>query len=320
MDIGSVVLGDRGGAGTVTTRPAGSPSSWEEPSGAPVVVGVDGSLGVLTAVSWAAAEAARRGAELHLVHVRGAEAEPGDDPRARLHRAWGTAAAVAPHVGVTVVRESGRAGPALVDHAAGAALLVVGGRRRTDAAAPGDGTLAHLLAHAGRPLVVVPPRRTGAWSSTPSARPVLVGLTGGPGDARALDLAARTARRRRVPLLAVGEAGADDGVVPDLRARARLHGARWVGSSGDLVGTLRVAGRRAQLLVLSAPLPGAESGGCGSSGVEGLPSRSPCAVMVVPLPRTSPAPIPRDPTPHRRTAGGDPHEHQRPSLVEPAGI
>lgn len=348
MDSGPSTVGGAAGfdhSAAPTDRPARSAAVRVDRASDRVVVGVDGSLGVLTAVSWAAAEAAHRGADLHLVQARPAGDERTEDARSSLHRALGTAAAVAPDVAVTVVGETGCAGSVLVDHAVGATLLVVGGRRLTDTGPSGDGTVAHLLGRAPCPLIVVPPRQTGAWASTPSARPVLVGVDGGPGDGRAMDLALDTAHRRRVPLCAVGAGhpAAGAGEMATLRERARAHGAQWIEVTGELAGALRVAGQRAQLIVLSAR---ASSAGAdrdhGPSSMGELLSRSPCAVMVtspggsrpaspragrarsdVPAGSSSPpstaSSSSRLPLPYLAD-GGAPHDRQRPRLVEPAHV
>lgn len=322
-----------------------------------VVVGVDGSLGVLNAVSWAAAEAARRGAALDLVHVTTGGRAPG---HAVLHRALGTAAAVAPGVAMTTVttpaREPGAAGPGLLAHAAGAGLLVVGGRRRADGGPSGDRTVSHLLAHARCPVVVVPPRRTGAWASTPSRRPVVAGVTAPDHDAaddvleRELALALDTARCRRAPLLVWGRrnAAVDDGA-RSLAGRAAALGVRRFALTEDLVGTLRRAGQRAQLIVLGPPPePTTGTSTRHDALVDDLVARSPCPVVVAPrlvgpvtgrdrgAPATAPsstatsstAPSSTTASPratHRLsplspTDGGVVHGYEWPDLVEPAGV
>lgn len=93
-----------------------------------VVVGVDGSSSALAAVTWAAAEPARRDAELQLVEVPG---------------------------------------PSLVSHAAGAALLVVGSNGPGGPIPLSVGrVLGEVTSRAGCPAVVVPGRRAGSSSTS----------------------------------------------------------------------------------------------------------------------------------------------------------
>ncbi|MDD7941551.1 universal stress protein [Actinomycetospora lutea] len=251
----------------VTASVVPSPLVPRTRSQGPVVVGVDGSLGVLTAVSWAACEAARRGVGLHLVHVgAGGEQGAGRGPTV-LRRARHTAAAVAPDLSVSVARPEGAAGPALAALSARADRLVVGGRRPgDDPRATRDHTLASVLASARCPVVVVPPRRTGAWASTPSARPVVAMLRGTAGDARVLALAADAARRHRVALLRA---------VPRTLRPATAVGAPDPVVWDDLAGVRRLA-LGAQLLVVG------EVGPRSADEMHGLLRRGPCAVMVAP--------------------------------------
>lgn len=252
----------------------------------PVVVGVDGSLGGLKAVSWAAAEAARCGAALELVHVARAGDEPIGRRRAALHRALGAAAAVAPRVAMNMVREPGAAGRGLLAQAAHASLLVVGGRRRPACGPSGDRTVADLLGHAPCPVVVVPPRRTGTWASTPSARPVLVGFTEDT-DAAAveniLELGLDAARRRGVSLVVWSEENpaSDQRGLEALAHRARAGGAQRFETTMDLASALRDVGQRAQLIVLGPqPAPCANTPAHSPLRVDDLVGLSPCAVMV----------------------------------------
>jgi len=225
-----------------------------------VVVGVDGSLGVLAAVSWAAAEASRRGARLHLVEVPPAAVGATDAHRsAPLRRARGVASAVAPGIAISAEPLVGAVGPALRARARDADLLVIGSRRHTEPAIAPDGTTPFLLAGAACPTVVVPARWAGSWASTPSARPVVVGLAGTAGDRGVQELAARVVRRLGVELISVWP-------------RRRCSRDREDGGA-DLTEALLDVGRWAQLIVVS------------SSRVvrlERLLPRSPCAVMLPP--------------------------------------
>lgn len=182
-----------------------------------VVVGVDGSLSVLGAVGWAAAEAARRRLPLNLVHVLPwTTGSSLDRTRIRyghagasLHRARKAVTAVAPGVPVTTATVNGTVGPALVSYAAHARLLVVGSHRPGDpmSQAPNQ-IVGEVTAHAECPAVVVPPKWTGSWASTPSTRPVLVGVDGSLAGERALAFATDAAMRLGVSLVPL-TAGAD---------------------------------------------------------------------------------------------------------------
>lgn len=94
-----------------------------------ILVGVDGSPGADIAVRFAFAEAARRKAPLHAVHASDAP-----DAAQRLHGRLGARAASYPNVPVTEHVVPGAAGAALLDAAAGAALLVLGSRGHDEAA------------------------------------------------------------------------------------------------------------------------------------------------------------------------------------------
>ena len=225
---------------------------------AEVVVGVDGSLGVLAAVSWAAAEAARRGARLHLVEIRSTGVE---DARrsAPLRRARAVAAAVAPGNPVSAESLTGAVGPVLRACARDADLLVIGSRRHADPSTVPDGTTSFLLAGAACPTVVVPARWAGSWASTPSARPVVVGLAGTPQDPCVQTLAGQVVRRFGVELISVWP-------------RRRCSRDRE-DDGADLTEALLDVGRWAQLIVVS-PSPVVQ--------MDRLLQRSPCAVMLPP--------------------------------------
>jgi nucleotide-binding universal stress UspA family protein len=233
-----------------------------------VVVGVDRSLGVLAAVSWAAAEAARRGARLHLVEVRPAGEGTTDAHRsAPLRRARAVATAVAPGVAISAESLAGAVGPALRAQARDADLLVIGSRRQTDPSTARDGTTPFLLAGAACPTVVVPARWAGSWASTPSARPVVVGLAGTPDDRGVQELAARVVRRLGIELISVWP-------------RRRCSRDREDGDA-DLTEALLDVGRWAQLIVVRPSR---------LVQLERLLRRSPCAVVLPP----SDVPVPRE--------------------------
>jgi nucleotide-binding universal stress UspA family protein len=174
-----------------------------DPPERPVIVGVDGSECGLAAVRWAAHEAARRKAPLHMVHAatylgrRGTSgAQPVELTRAR--HILGQAFTVARHTehdlpASTEVVPDDPVGTLL--HAAKASQLVVVGSSTTGAAdelvlAP---VAAGLAARSPEPVVVVPRRRSG----TPAGRPVTAVLgIGDPEDDEAVAAFALAAARR----------------------------------------------------------------------------------------------------------------------------
>jgi len=275
--------------------PRGGPVSSEG-----VVVGVDGTLGVLAAVSWAAAEADRRRVPLHLVEVRPATTEITDARGApTLRRARAVASAVAPTIAIHAVSLVGATGPTLRARARDAELLVLGCRRPTDPSSEPDGTTRFLLARAACPTAFVPARWAGSWASTPSARPVVVGLAGTPDDRVVHDLAARTARHLGVDLISV-------------RPRSRCPDGQDGAPAGAAVAALLDVGRRAQLIVVAGPTPLDHNLRDGRLvELEELLRRSPCAVALPPGPgayrrpadqhagRAAPRPA-RHPVPTRR--------------------
>lgn len=175
-----------------------------------VVVGVDGSASARAAVAWAAAAAGRRGATLHLVEVLPPGADPTiegtDQPgtphgraRAQLTRARQIARTTSPGLDVTMHTRTGRVGPALVDHAAEASMLVVGSNGPGGPIPLSLGSiLGDVTRHCACPVVLVPAAVRA--SAAPTAGPVLVALEDGPDGDRALVFAADVAERREVGL------------------------------------------------------------------------------------------------------------------------
>ncbi|WP_088994744.1 universal stress protein [Micromonospora echinaurantiaca] len=181
-------------------------------SGAPVVVGVDGSAAALDAVRVAAREAEYRQRPLRIVHafiwplmntplgpVPGGPADGGLRNQAERYvdEAMAEAAKVAPEVRVTGAVVDGAATPVLLDESRDAALVVLGHR--------GLGGFAGLLigsvtvqvsARAQSPVLVVrgEPRADG---------PVVVGVDGSDLSTEAVGFAFEEASRRGAPLVAV---------------------------------------------------------------------------------------------------------------------
>lgn len=178
----------------------------------PVVVGVDGSETGLKAVGWAAAEAARHGVPLHLLHAAAGEQEASDVISAAAERAREFAPAV--RLSSEVSHED--AASALLDRGRNAFALVLGDR--------GLGGLSGLLlgsvslavaARADCPVVVV--RGTPEhWAARFGC--VVVGVEDGKGSGTAVDFALREAHARRCRLVAVHAWSAPSGACATPRA------------------------------------------------------------------------------------------------------
>ncbi|UYP19786.1 universal stress protein [Rhodococcus sp. Z13] len=181
-----------------------------------LTVGVDGSPASERAVRWAAATAAGRGLDLHLVHA--VDFAPSgwtklpffrpsqvfewseDEATALLTAAAETALAVAPDVEIT--RELALTGSAkwLVELSRRARMLVLGatGSSKLGEALLGS-TPVSVAGHAECPVVVV----RGPESPVPDDRPVVVGIDGSPGSRKAVEAAFEEAAWRGVDLVAV---------------------------------------------------------------------------------------------------------------------
>lgn len=181
-----------------------------------VVVGVDGSPDALRAVRWAAAEAARRHAALHLVssYVWAQDRMPGlpglspnaagDHLRAAAENAATEAAAVATETlpASAVDREVvvGFAAAVLVDRSRDAELVVVGSRGLGRISSVFAGSTAVATAtHAACPTVIV----RGAEHAGGPVGPVVVGIDGTLTSEAAIAFAFDAAAARRAPLVAV---------------------------------------------------------------------------------------------------------------------
>jgi nucleotide-binding universal stress UspA family protein len=294
--MGSAVIRGGGFARAQELRRADGAAEW--PAWAGVVVGVDDSVGVLSAVAWAGAEAARRGVGLHLVQVlpaSGASETDAEAVRARalLHRAMGAVGTAVPDVAVSIATVEGHVGPALVSYAAAAPLLVVGSHGRSIPLSAGR-AVSHITAHARCPVVVVPPKWAGAWPSTPSPRPVVVGVDGSDEGERALVFAAESAHRLGVDLIALtagdrGRVMQADGSrrgligahLADCRARrpGLSIGTRLVGDKP--AEALLDAARQAQLVVVGSRGCGAAANALLGSTSQALLRDGPCAVAVL---------------------------------------
>ncbi|MEU4445241.1 universal stress protein [Actinosynnema sp. NPDC050801] len=179
---------------------------------APIVVGVDGSASALTAVKWAAEEAARHRVPLKLVHafllptrgypeivLTGHEVREAFEQQARqwLDEAAAVAGETAPGVEVEASVVIDRPAAALIAASRGARLVVLGSRGLGGFSGLLVGSVAvALAAHGESPAVVVRDgvRRDG---------PVVVGVDGSPASEEAVAFAFAEASLLGAPLTAV---------------------------------------------------------------------------------------------------------------------
>lgn len=174
-----------------------------------VLAGADGSEHASHAVAWAAAEAARLGAELRLLAVQ----EPWGDPHRitaelqaaqtasyeqALTEAQTIAREVAGNLQIRIVLRPGRAAEVLSEEAAGAYALVVGSRGRGGFSGMVLGsTSLRLTTRTGVPVIVVPDLREVQREG------VVVGLDGLQPSDHALGFAFAQARSRGTSLTAI---------------------------------------------------------------------------------------------------------------------
>ncbi|MET7380599.1 universal stress protein [Streptomyces sp. NPDC005526] len=213
----------------------------------PVVAGLDGSREGLAAAHWAAREALRRGLPLRLVHAweglpdRDAAAGlpevrvPQFQARRVLRAAADQLSELYPQLQIVAEQVRKQPGPALLDEAEHAELLVLGSQGLGSVGGFVAGSVAmSTVAHADRPVVLVRaeetaesehlPDGTGKPSARTPARDVAVAVdVGGPCDAL-LEFAFRAAELRRAPLRVVHawHVPLTEGL-PDAGHRARIR-------------------------------------------------------------------------------------------------
>ena len=284
----------------------------------PVVVGVDGSGSAYRAVEWAAAEAARRGAELRLVRafswttserpVRdgGRVAQYRDEllkfARSQVARAARIAADVRPEVETTTQVAIGAPIEVLGSEARRAQLLVLGDRGLGGLAGLLLGSVAvGLAAHGACPVVIVRGERAGAGNDE---SPVVVGIDDSPISEAALAFAFDAAAARGVGLVVVhawSPTAIDDALAPvmdwdaataeeDALLAERLAGwerkhpevavRRTVVRNGA-VRSLVAASREAQLVVVGSRGRGNATGLLLGSVSHGVLHASHCPVAIV---------------------------------------
>ena len=219
-------------------------------SSLPIIVGVDGSPASRVAVDWAARDAARRGADLKLVHVLVPPAvmafpevpmPPGfmewqdEDGRRLLDSAVKTVEEVGAQVEVSTDMVSGPAVPVLADLSSSAQMIVVGSRGHGALARGLLGSISTGLAHhAHCPVAII--HDEDPLMPHPSKAPVVVGVDGSPASENAVAIAFEQASFRGVDLLAV-HAWSDTGVF-------EFPGADWstLQAAGEQTLSERLAG------------------------------------------------------------------------------
>ncbi len=172
-----------------------------------VVVGVDGSSNCVSAVDFAAAEAAMRDLPLSIVHVResdpwrlvGQREDPPIDPDRVLREACRRAADRYPSLTVSATALDGHPASVLIELSADAQLTVVGSRGRGGFLGLAAGSVCIQLAGRGRGPVVV---SRGTWTGHVSD-PVVVGIDAAAPARDAIDFAFTEAALRGVSLEAV---------------------------------------------------------------------------------------------------------------------
>jgi nucleotide-binding universal stress UspA family protein len=203
----------------MNARPAASEQIDQHRHGRPdipVVVGVDGSTSALVVTEWAADEAVRRGARLHVVHadywptVRMPAGhypiefqQPLLEHSQRLLRsAVRTAQQRQPDLAVSSALVTTTPVDLLVSESCQAQLVVLGARGLGGFAGLLAGSVAvGVVSHARCPVAVV--RGRSADAAPPTEGPVVVGLDGSPHSTPALRYAFDAAGRLGAPLLAL---------------------------------------------------------------------------------------------------------------------
>jgi nucleotide-binding universal stress UspA family protein len=219
-------------------------------SSLPIIVGVDGSPASRVAVDWAARDAARRGADLKLVHVLVPPAvmafpevpmPPGfmewqdEEGRRLLDSAVKTVEEAGAQVEVSTDMVSGPAVPVLADLSSSAQMIVVGCRGHGALARGLLGSISTGLAHhAHCPVAII--HDEDPLMPHPSKAPVVVGVDGSPASENAVAIAFEQASFRGVDLLAV-HAWSDTGVF-------EFPGADWstLQAAGEQTLSERLAG------------------------------------------------------------------------------
>jgi len=303
----------------MTSRPRDIPTI---PTGS-IVVGVDGSVGALAAVRWAAQQASCERRPVVLVHGLDVDTVTAGDSRAvdairmldylwrdgleALEKGREVASAVDPDLAVTTEIVGVDARHLLLDLGERAAMVIVGSRGRGPVRSLLLGSVSVALSrHAAGPLVIVRPHHEGLVR-----RGIVVGTDATAASSAAVEFAYRLASERDLPLTvlhllpepAILYAAAYGVYVPppdlvDVDAERAVLAESLAGlgekfpdvhtnvrlERGGTVAALVEASRKADVLVV-----GAHHGGRGSelwpgSVATGVVERAGCPVAVVPQP------------------------------------
>lgn len=185
----------------------------------PVLVGIDGSEAANEALRWAAVDAVRHSAPLHIVYAIGAPMDFGPGIGSfqidyDVYRKEGAVAVAAAREFATAAAEpigeldistfvvDAPPIPVLVDRSKDARMLVVGTRGLGAFRRDLLGSVSTAVAqHAHCPVAVIP--ESDRYKSRRARGPVLVGVDGSPSSTRAIDVGFDEACHREVPLRAV---------------------------------------------------------------------------------------------------------------------
>lgn len=197
-----------------------TPASQAPPG--PIVIPVDGTLTSMQAVHWAASRARSSGAEIRIVHAFRWRSFPTDYGASELadlslqqagedicSSAVDLASAIAPASRISGTLIAGSPGPAIVEAARGAAMIVLSGSRRGWLPTLlRISTLPHVLDRTRCAVAVLPDAEAARPAPAAPAR-VCVGADGGPGDLPALAEALHLAVAHGLELLVVCAPGSD---------------------------------------------------------------------------------------------------------------
>jgi nucleotide-binding universal stress UspA family protein len=286
-----------------------------------IIVGIDGAPAGAQALSWAAAEADRKGVELLIVHVSAAVRPPvmssspvvtvmmesNDYGLELLKDAAAVVAVNHPGVIVSTMLRTGNPADVLIELGSAHTLLVVGTNGEGRLLAALVGSVSHrVAAHAGCPVVVIPPGER----VLSARRRVVVGVIAPLAGHETLRFGFQEASLRNAELIAVCAYGtfsrsARDailGQLPDVREHEREELLNTLAHLQDefptvqvearlvdepIVGALCLAANDADLLIVGCRYAETHRGSRLGSVAADLLHSSPCPVAIVGLPHVA---------------------------------